>query len=365
MSVPDFRELHHELTDEFFYYADQKGRVMGGSWLDELKSMYWRPRSVDYMVAAANLPGSKLLLTVDDAAELPMLVRKGLMVADHVIIRHNRHLPITGMSVEVIPFNSGVVLGLPKWVESNRDKLREVVALPHYGSTPSHETIGPFVRWLSEDGREWFRRGFVSYVPALIPGEVEVAMFAQGINLSPLFRHASIVPHDHGLVDIRAVAALAEIQIPHIHNVSAELLHAFREEERDATHRFRDRLILLLNEVAGEIGSPEFSASVSQRGVELNEQVREVRALIEKHAKTRLWRRLQTELLTLSAAVFFYAGVPAAALTALTAAAVDLAKSSKEGLEEQFSIREHPAYVLARVGEISKADSQSVGVRVT
>lgn len=337
---------------------------MSGSWLDELKSMYWRPRSVDFMLAAANLPGSKLLLTVDDATELPILVRKGLMVADHVIIRHNHHLPITGMSVEVVPFNSGVVLGLPKWVESNRDALSEVVALPHYRSTPPYESIGPFVRWLSEDGREWFRRGFVSYVPALIPGAVEVAMLAQGINLSPLFRNASIVPHDHGLINVRAMAAMAEIQIPHIQNVSAELLHAFREEESDATQRFRDRLILLISQVAGEIGSPEFSASVGQRSVELNEQVREVRALILKHTRTRLWRRLQTELLTLSAAVFFYAGIPAAALTALTAAAVDLAKSSKEGLEEHLSIKDHPAYLLARVGEVSNVQSQPVDVRV-
>src|SRR5262245_617903 len=62
--------------------ADKKGQFG----LDDFMEMSWSTRGPAMVAAAAQQPGSKFLLTVDDASVLPEMVRKGLMVADHVII---------------------------------------------------------------------------------------------------------------------------------------------------------------------------------------------------------------------------------------------------------------------------------------
>lgn len=345
MAQLDFQELHGELSREFFHYADQKGR----SWLDAIMLMYWRARGSILVGAAANQPGSKFLITTDDASALPEMVRKGLMLADHVIIRHNHHLPITGLILDAIP-DDFAGLGPLAWIERNRDRLPDSATLPHYRSAPPPEALKPFTDWLCTDGRPWFEKGLVTYVPVLLPAEVEAAMLMEGVNMGSLFAGANVLPQEHRLIDARAASALADLQIPFVQSLSASLLHEFRNEEHEALERFRTHLLTLLTRVKAETGSPEFSKDIENAALDLEEEVRIVKELLSRHATTRPWRRLQTEVLTLSALVCFYVGVPVAGVTALTAAAIDMAKSIKENFEERFSIKQNPVYFLARLG---------------
>ncbi len=345
MAELHFGELHGELAREFLHYADQKGR----SWLDAVMLMYWRARGAVLVATAANLPGSKFLITTDDASTLPQMVRKGLMVADHVIIRHNHHMPITGLILDAMPADFAG-FGPLDWIEQNRDRLPSSATLPHYRSAPPKEAIKPFTDWLCTDGRPWFEKGLVTYAPVLLPAEVEAALLAEGVNMGSLFASANVLPQQHRLIDSRIASALADLRVPFVDSVSAALLHEFKNEERDAMERFRIHLLALLTRVKAETTSPQFSKDVERASLELEDEVRNVQGLLSRHAATRPWRRLQTEVLTLSALVFFYVGVPAVGLTALTAAAIDMAKSIKEKLEEELSIKHNPVYFLTRLG---------------
>ncbi|MGH8244486.1 MAG: hypothetical protein ACRETY_14195 [Steroidobacteraceae bacterium] len=106
--------------------------------------MYWRARGPILVGAAANLPGSKFLITTDDASAVPQMVRKSLMLADHVIIRHNHHLPITGLVLDAIP-DDFAGLGPLDWIERNRDRsitdLSDASTLPVRASSVAAQPL--------------------------------------------------------------------------------------------------------------------------------------------------------------------------------------------------------------------------------
>jgi len=174
----DFRELHRELCNEFFYYADQRGR----SYLDSLLLQYWSARGPVLVGASANLAGTKFLITLDDPRTVGDQVKKALMLADHVIIRHDRLLPVQGLVIDAIPDDFAGFSPL-KWIEKHRDQLPDSTSLPHFRSPPPREEIGGFIEWLCTEGRPWFESGAVTYAPVLLPGEVEMALLTEGVNL--------------------------------------------------------------------------------------------------------------------------------------------------------------------------------------
>ncbi len=285
------------------------------------------------------------------------------MVADHVIIRHDRLLPQTGWHMGFMPLDFAG-FGSISWIEKHRDQLPSAGTLPHMQSAPPLETLRPFIDWLCADGRQWFESGMVTYTPFLVPGEVEAGLLNDGVNLSKEYESARILPQESRLLDSAAARALADLNIPYLDSISAELLSHFRQDEADVVAGFRTHFVKLLAQVSAEVASPQFSQDIEKLSIELEDETKRLEASIEKHAKTQTWRRLRPELLTLSALVFFWLGVPAAGVTGLTAAALELANSLKDDLQDRFSLRQNPVYFLARLGHlIRKQDRWSQRIR--
>lgn len=346
---PNFRELHAELTREFFFYADQKGR----SYLDSLMLMYWQARGPAFVGAVANYPGTKFLVTTDDASALPGLIPKALMVADHVVIRHSALVPVTGLILGAVPVDFAG-FGPIDWVEKHRDQLISSRSLPHYKSPPPPEDIAPFIDWLCSDGRPWFESGQVTYAPVLVPGETDLALLEESVNVSPLFRHANILPQDSRLLDYKAAAALAQLELPYLEAVPPDLLLHFKDNERDTLESFQRHLLQLVNRSADAVNSPDFKRATEEAALELRDQVHQLERSMESHLKSQTWRRVGVELVTLGAAVSFWLGLPTAGIAGLSAAAVTLAKSIDEKLKEDLSLRNNPVYFLARLGTLQR-----------
>ena len=349
MTDLNFAELHQELTREFFFYADQRGR----SYLDSIMLMYWNARGPALVGCAANLPGSKFLVTTDDADQLPQHIQKGLMVADHVIIRHDAFLPIRGLVLDAIPDDFAGFRQL-EWIEKYRGRLPETTGLPHFRSGPPREETRGFLDWLCGDGREWFESGLVTYAPVLLPGQVDAALLNGGVNLSSLFASAGVLPQENRLIDSNTAAALADLRIPYLNSITPSLLSEFRAEESETLNAFRRHVALLLAKVSSEVPSAEFSRDVEKLSIELEDETKRLEWAITKHAKTQSWRRLPAEILTLSALVLFWMGVPVPGIVGLTAAALDVAKTLKDNLQDRFAIKDNPVYFLARLGDVSE-----------
>jgi hypothetical protein len=344
----DFSELHRELTQEFLFYADQRGR----SYLDSVMLMYWHSRGPALVGCAANLPGTKFLVTTDDAQLLPGLVRKGLMIADHVIVRHDSYLPIRGLVLDAVP-DDFAGFGRIKWIEAHREQLPHTIGLPHFQSGPPREQVKPFIDWLCNDGRPWFESGMITYAPVLIPGQVDAGLLNGGVNLSSLFASARVLPQENRLVNSTTAAALADLRIPYLDCITADLLAAFRAQESEVVDAFRRHLTKLLSGVSHEVTSEQSSQDVERLSMELEDETKRLESAIAKHAKTQSWRRLRAEILTLSALVFFWKGVPVPGIAGLSAAAVDLANTLKDDLEDRFSLKDNPVYFLARLGQVA------------
>lgn len=347
MTNLNFAELHQELTQEFFHYADQRGR----SYLDSIMLMYWRARGPSLVGCAANLPGSKFLITTDDAEQLPQLIRKALMLADHVIIRHDSFLPIRGLVLDAMPADFAG-FGKIEWIDEHRDQLPQTIGLPHFQSGPPREEVKPFIDWLCNDGRAWFESGLVTYAPVLLPGQVDAGLLNEGVNLSSLFASAGVLPQENRLLNFKTAAALADLKVPYLDSINAELFSEFRAQESNTIDTFRRHLIGLLTKVSSEMASPYFSQDVEKLSIELEDETKRLETAITKHSKTQSWHRLRVELLTLSSLVFFWMGVPAPGIAGITAAALDLVNTLKDDLQDQFSLKENPVYFLARLGQL-------------
>ncbi|HUT09587.1 MAG TPA: hypothetical protein VMY42_03755 [Thermoguttaceae bacterium] len=355
MTDLNFGELHQELCQEFFFYADQRGR----SYLDSIMLMYWRARGPALAGCAANLPGSKFLITTDDAGQLPELVRKGLTVADHVIIRHDAYLPIRGLVLDAHPADFAG-FGEIDWIEQHRDHLPQTRSLPHFQSGPPREEVAPFIDWLCGDGRAWLQNGLVTYAPILVPGQVDVGLLNENVNLSSLFASAGVLPQSNRLINPQTAAALADLKVPYLDSISADLFSAFRAEESDTIDAFRRHLVALLARVSSEVSSPQFSQEVEKLSIELEDETKRLESAIARHSRTQPWRRLRAEILALSALVFFYIGVPVPGIAGLTAGALDLVNTIKDDLQDSFSLKENPVFFLAKLGQlIEKQDRWS------
>jgi len=272
MSNIDFSELHHELAREFYFYADQRGR----SYLDSIMEMYWISRGPVLASCASDLNGSKYLVTTDDASQLPDLVRKGLMAAEHVIIRHDGFLPV-GSGIRAISCPDDFVgFGKLDWLERHSELLhtRGHKGVPCFRSHPPANEFAPFVEWLCGDGRQWFEKGNVTYAPVLPPGQVEAGLLNEGVNIAAAFTEKQIIPQNDKLINPKTAAALARLKIPHLKGVNADLLAELKLSEPEAFNAFRNHLQLLLSGISQDISTPAFNQQIEKLSVELEDKVR-------------------------------------------------------------------------------------------
>ena len=191
----------------------------------------------------------------------------------------------------------------------------------------------------------------MSYVPNLVPQEVESGLLAEDCNLAKRLLEARVIPQATALMNERAAAALGQLQFPYLAGANAEILKRFKEDEHGAIERFQAEILLALSKIEADVESPDFARSVEKTFLELREKLRDAERAIELQAKNALWGRLQVELLVLSVEFLFWVGAPApATIGALSVGAVRLAQEIKDSLKERYSIRQHPMYALAKLG---------------
>lgn len=344
----EVRELHRELVDEFFFYADKK------NWHDMLAdSFYWSTRGTGFVACAANLPGTKFLIATDDPAELSELVPKAFMLHDHVLIRHRKLCGVSGIQGVSVPDDFASFEPL-SWFEKRRARgeTAGLPTLPHFRNVAPEGQLRGFVDWMCGPGRDWLRNGRVSYVPNLPSQEVETGLLLEGCNLQSRLAEANVFPQATALLDEKAASAFGRLDIPYLSGADAETLIRFKEEEREAVERFQYELLTALNDIKGEQNSPEFSKAVERIFLELREKVRDAERAIELQAKNSTWGRQKVELIMLTGVFLFWIGAPlAASIGTLGLAAASLVQELRESLKERYSLRQNPMYALARLGE--------------
>jgi hypothetical protein len=350
MSEPlNYSELHQELVNEFFYYADKRGP----SYFNHLQDMYWRARGVAYTGCVTNLPGTKFIISTDDTASLTNKVRKALMFADHAVIRYATKLPVSGLVLGAIPVDFAGFKRLD-WVEKHLPELEGSPIIPHFRSTPPEPDLKPFIEWLCGEGRNWFKTHQVTFVPNLCPGEVDLSLYAEGVNLNSIYRGAGFLPDDFRRLNTRAAKALLDLQIPYIEGLTPELLYEFKQDEAEAVQRFQHYVLKLIEQINEDVAPTSFAAKVEEISSEIVERTNILEAAIRKRLKSRNWGLAGAGILSVAAGVFYLTGLPAAALGSLVGSAVALAKEMKDGLKDKYSIKSDPVFILARMGKVSR-----------
>lgn len=346
MAELDFQELREELTREFLFYVDKHDSRQ----LEDPSMLYWRARADEYSLCVANLPGSKYLVTVDDLSTLSESVTKAFMIADHVVIRHKTFQPVGIVNLAAIPYE----FQLTEWVQQHRESLTSALNIPHFRAPDDPSKVMGVVKWLSTQGRSWLEAGRVTYVPNLLPAEVDAALLAEGMNLNGAFRAAQMLPDASHAINPKVAAALAQIRVPFLCSDNPEAIVHLKEEEPEAFQRFQTYIVRLLDAISADPTSHKFSHEVELASMGLEEATNGLVAAIEKRTSAAPRRRYQIEVLALAAAVFFLIGQPVAGITSLGAAAIDLARKLKEDLDEGYLLKNNPLYVLGRLGELSE-----------
>lgn len=346
-NTDDVTLLHRELADEFFFYADKK------KWDSLLATpVYWKTRGPAFAACAANLPGAKFLISTDDPRELETLVPRAFMFSNHVLIRHRKLLPPSGIrAIRGVPDDFARFEPL-QWFEKRRASgdNRGLQTLPHFESSPDEDSVRGFIDWFCGPGRSWLQQGCVSYVPNLIPQEVETGLLAEDCNVAAPLLEAKVVPHASALINESVAAALAQLPFPCLTGANAEVLKRFKEVERDSIEKFQSEVLLALAEIEADVHSPEFTRCVEKTFVELREKVRDAERAIELQAKNAIWGRLQVELLVLTTEFLFWVGAPTTATIAtLSASAVRLAQELRDSLKDKYSLRQNPMYAMAKL----------------
>jgi hypothetical protein len=303
--------------------------------------------------AAAAQPGTKYLVATDDAANLTDSVRKSLMFADHVVIAHRSLLPHVGVFLGAMPADFAG-FGPLKWVEAHRAELATIPVIPHYRGAAAGEEVKPFLEWVCGEGRPWVESGFVTYAPNIIPSDVLLALIAEDVNLTAFLRRANVMPSEDRLVNWKVSAALAQLRIPYLHDITPEVLRDFKGDEADALSRFQRHVAALVDAIQAEAGSAEFSRQVDILSAGLADETATMEKMICGHAKTTAWRRVGVEVLGLTAAIFFLLDLPQAALGTISAAAVAAARELKESVGSHARLKENPVVALSSLGALSK-----------
>jgi hypothetical protein len=347
MTELDFVGLRKELVEEFLFYAGKHDSRE----LDDPSMLYWRARADEYSLCVANLPGTKYLLSADDPARLSESVTKAFMLTDHVVIRHKTFEPRYGdVNFAAIPFEFKPT----EWIEQHRARLATAHVVPHFRAPDNPVKVWPVVKWLTTEGRPWLEAGRVTYVPNLLPEEVDAALLAEGMNLNGALRSAQMLPDSSCAINPKVAAALAQLRVPFLRCDNPTAIVHLKEEEPEAFQRFQTHVIRLLNAISADPSSQEFSHEVEVASMGLEEATNRLVAAIEKRASAAPRRRYQIEVLALAAAVFFLIGQPVAGIMSLGAAAIDLARKLKEDLDERYLLKNEPLYILSRLGQVAE-----------
>jgi hypothetical protein len=352
--IEDISQLHQELTDEFFFYADKKKSEshLATPW-------YWFQRGPAFLFCGANMPGTKFLISTDDPSELSDLVPRAYMFADHVLVRHRKLMPpFSPSGVYHIDYPPGESELEPlRWTKKRHESGEEtrLKILPHFRRSPDEDAVKGFVDWFCGPGRSWLQQGCLSYVPNLIPQEVETGLLAEDCNLASALLDAKIIPQANKLINDQTATALVRIPFPCLTGANAETLKRFKEDECEAIEKFQSEVLLALGKIEADAHSPEFARSVEKIFVELREKLRDAERAIELQAKSSLWGRLQVELLFLTAEFLFCVGAPSTAtIAAVSAGAVRLAQELRDSLKDRYSLRQNPMYAMAKLNDLRR-----------
>ena len=234
----------------------------------------------------------KYLVTVDDVATLSESVTKAFMFADHVVIRHETFQPVPIVNLAAIPYDFKPT----EWIQRHRGSLTSALDIPHFRAPDDPGKVMGVVKWLGTQGRSWLEAGHVTYVPNLLPAEVDVALLSEGINLNRAFRGAQMLPTASHAINPKVAAALAQLRVPYLNSDNPEAIVHLKEEEPEAFQRFQTYIVRLLDVISADPTSPEFSHEIELASMGLEEATNSLVAAIEKRASAAPRRRYQIEV---------------------------------------------------------------------
>ena len=352
IAMADFTELHRELSQEFYFYLDKRGKA----YVDSL--MYYPARGGALAACALNLPGTKLLLTAQSPQTLTEQVRRALLFADHVIIRHRSLVPISGLILGSVPADfSGY--GPLKWVERHSEELGNTKAFPFFRNPPPPDQTEPFIDWLGGEGREWFQQGLITYAPFIPSEDVEIGLHTTGIDhllppgltYSELLQEGRILPNPARRLNQRAALALQSFPFPYLEGVDARTLVAVKREYGLEIARFQLSLFQELDKIRSQAGTSDFERDLDRVFEDLIAPgVSDVEQSLRAVQRTATIRRANVALTTCLIGLSFWLGAPAyVAAAALAKPVWDFVQSLVDETRERSDIANRPMYVVAKI----------------
>jgi len=341
-----FKELKKDIYDEFFYWLDKKGE----NYLFAVSDFFYRARGGLLAGVAANLEGSKILISVDSVSELDDKIRKLSLAYDYIIVRHRTERPPVGWVMDIVPIDYfGNEFREPSYWHKYKDKLIKGKPLFHSQVAPHRDTIKDYFNWFIGPGREWLQNGNVIYVPNLPSEQVEQELFAEGMSLSSHYFDTNIFPAN----DARYIASseiMCNLNLPTLTGCTADWITKFREDNSDKLQVFNNYLDNYLKhsrnfEQEGQnFGKniKDISEKISDEIVELNENIKK-----QKNKLTSKETDLAFDIIPIVVSAF--TGLPpwAVAVSSIPLAR-QVIKNMVETLKKNKEFENSPLYVMTK-----------------
>lgn len=346
---PNIIDLQSELSFEFL---SELARSKNRSWA--IWSMFWYgARSSPLAAVVANLPGVKLMVSVDSPRNLSKLVARAFLFADHVVIRHQSL--IRGGSDFIAGAPMDFDYDVPHWIKKHDDKLDKLLMVPHFKNAPYD--IEPFFNWCLNQGRPWIENGLVTYAPFFPLQQLEMASNKEkSINLNYAFTKANVFPQSSGLMNEKAAKAIWSIPFPYLDGIKPETLLKIKEDHKDALDNFHASIINAVKHLDCQQESDELDKEIK---LVYNDVVRAGVAEVDKSISSlKRMAFLRSAGVTVEfgiATLGFFLGVPPIIDVAGVSKAVwDLSEAIAEHNNEYATIKDKPMYVLTRLRKANK-----------
>lgn len=342
-----FEELKKDIYDEFFFWLDKKGN----SYLFAVSDFFYRARGGLLTGVAANLEGSKILISVDNAQELDNKIRKLSLAYDYVIVRHRTERPPVGWGMDVVPEDYfGNEFREPEYWYKYKDKVIKSKPLLHSQNAPHRDTIKDYFDWFVGPGREWLKEGNVVYVPNLPSEQVEQELFSEGVSLSNHYLDTNLLPANDAKY-ISAAELMCKLNLPSLSGCSADWLMKFREDNFDKINVFNQYLEDLIKHSKNyEVESNSYKNTIEDISKRISEDILKLNDNIkQQHLKFHINKKdLSYDLLPIAVSIFTDLSPWLATISSIPLAR-KMIKEMAENLKKNKEFKNSPLYIMTKL----------------
>lgn len=334
-----------------------------------LVGFYFNARRKEVSTAISAFNGYKLLLSPTSSQSLTDIVKRGLLLADLVVLNHPSLPTEPATNLFVVPswfprkkYSFEILRGNkipPHLVLGGRAILaagdQYKLADGSWDGVPAFSEMATLpndiAHWCLNDGRHLLESGDVIYAPMLPPADWEQYLFTTGINFQSIYKTYRLLPQTDTYLNEHVAKAMFQIDLPLLQNIDLETLQKIKEDERPSFDKFRSYMTAAFNDLADAAGTENFERQLSRIAHEkIDPGIEEIRSIHRRINKLKITRFMNILFLSAPTLLSFYFNSPELKILGPTLTITGTVKEYLDHLSEKIKasseLHSHPLYML-------------------